>query len=261
MGSLRGIAISCLHAPITSEAYWRWLTDVLRDVRPDVFVNLGDWYEGKPAKRFSHWPDETWSIIDEHRAVAEQAREINSLVPGLRVWLAGNHDDNVFGCSPDRIPDDVRAAIRWQHNADVSAALADWRVIDEYGHRVMFRLGPITFQHGCAVGVNAGRDGAYEYGTPFGLYVSGHTHRPVPVTQCVERRIPLPYWYANPGCGADWDRMHYMRRCSMAQWGRGAILFEVPESAVANRRTAYATRVWQAQLLEQAYANGNKGPS
>lgn len=247
------LAVSCLHAPLTDKKYWKWLTTLIQDFRPDVFVNCGDWYEGKPAKRWPQWSDEDWTMLDEHHAVAEQAREINELVPGKKVWLYGNHDDNVFGKAPDRIPEDVRSAIRWQHSEEVAPVLKDWHVVDRYSHRAKYRLGPITFQHGCAATVNAEKDSSYLYGTPYGLYVCGHTHRPIPVTQAQERRVRLPYWYCNPGCGADWDRMHYMDRFSMALWGRGAIIGET--AGAEQHRAAYMSKQWDAELVIQGMAH------
>lgn len=247
------LAISCLHAPITSPRYWDWLIKQIEDFKPDVFVNCGDWYEGKPAKRWPAWSDEDWTMLDEHAAVAKQAKVINELVPGRKIWIHGNHEDNAFGNSPNRIPEDIRSAIRWEHNADMSAAMKDWTVITRYSHRSCYRLGPITFQHGCATTGSAEKDASYLYGSPYGLYICGHTHTCVPVTQARERRVRLPFWYANPGCGADWDRMHYMDRFSMALWGRGAIIGET--AGVEQRRRAYASKQWDAELRIQEMAH------
>lgn len=248
------LAVSCLHAPVTDKGYWKWLLALIQDFKPDVFVNLGDWYEGKPAKRWPAWSDEDWTMLDEHNAVQAQAEAINDLLPDAKkVWMYGNHDDNVFGTAPDRIQEDVRTAIRWQNQRGVSDALSSWKVIDKYTHRTRYRLGPITFQHGCSTQGSAERDGSYLYGTPYGLYICGHTHRPVEVTQARERQVRLPYWYANPGCGANWDRMHYMDRLSMGLWGRGAIIGET--AGADQSRTAYASKQWDAQLLIHSMAH------
>lgn len=221
----------------------------IEDFKPDSIVNLGDWYEGKAAKRWPSWSDEKWSLADEHRAVAQQAEAIRAAAPDASLyWLYGNHDDNLFGMQPDRIKDDLKDAVQWRSNVLAAKALEPWQVIEKYGHRVRLRLGPVTFQHGCDTSVASDRDGSYLYGVPYGLYVRGHTHRPCPVTRAQERRTPMPFWYANPGTGAEWDRMHYMDRCSMALWGRGVVVGEIPQSAVTQRRTAYASRCWDAEL-------------
>lgn len=250
MAMTKFMAVSCLHAPITSKSYWSWLTKLVQDFQPDVFVNLGDWYEGKPAKRWPAWSDEDWTMLDEHNAVAGQAEALNGLMPeAKKVWLWGNHESNTMGDSPDRIPDDLKSIIHWRNNPRVLSAMSGWKVIEAYTHRTKFRLGPITFQHGCSTQQAAEKDGSYLYGTPYGLYIQGHTHRPLAVTQCRERQVRLPFWYANPGCGADWERMHYMDRMSMGLWGRGAIIGET--AGADQSRAAYMSKQWDAQLVVQ----------
>lgn len=252
-------SFSCLHAPITDKTYFNWLITQLEDFQPDYVINLGDWYEAKPAKRFSKWADEVWTVLDEHREVARQASEINRVLPNSkRVLLFGNHDDNFFGENPDRIESDVRAALHWKENKDTSVALKDWKVIEEYSHRTKFKLGPVTFQHGCDVAMNSMVKASYLYSIPNGLYVCGHTHRPCPVTQVSHLQVPLPYWYANPGCGADWDKMHYMKRLSMANWGRGLVIGEVHESAVSSKRSFYSANSWNAETIMHSFACENK---
>ena len=226
----------------------------LEEFRPDVIVNLGDWFEGKPAKRWPAWSDETWTLEDEFNAVAAQAEEINAIAPqAKKYWLYGNHDDNLFGSQPGRIPNDLQKTIQWRNNPRLTAALKDWRITEKYGHRERLRLGPVTFQHGCDAAISAEKNGGYLYGSPFGLYVCGHTHRPVRVTRAEERGIYLPYWYCNPGCGVQWDRMHYMTRLKMAKWGRGLIVGEM--AGVEQSRSAYASKQWDAELKIQSMAH------
>ncbi len=241
------VAFSCLHSPLTHKGYFEWLLKQIEDFRPDVIVNLGDWFEGKCAKRWPSWSDEKWSLDDELYAVARQAIDIRMAVPSARyVWLYGNHDDNLFGLAPDRIPDDIKDSVQWDRNVTTAEAFKGWEVTKKYGDRVRFRLGPITFQHGCSTQINAEKDAGYSHGTPYGLYVCGHTHRPVRVTQAEERRRYLPYWYANPGCGVEWSRLHYMDRLQMSKWGRGCIVGDC--AGADQRRTAFASKQWDAEL-------------
>lgn len=249
------VAFSCLHAPLTDRSYFQWLISVIEEHKPNVIVNLGDWYEGKAAKRWPSWSDETWSLCEEHRAVAEQANAIRSAAPDARlVWLYGNHDDNLFGMQPERVKDDLRESVQWSENRVASAALESWEVTRKYGHDVRLRLGPVTFQHGCSVTANAEKNGAYDYATPFGLYICGHTHRLVRVTRAEERQRYMAYWYANPGYGADGRRMHYMDRMSKRKWGRGAIIGEC--AGADQRRTAFASKQWDAELLVHSLEAG-----
>ena len=253
---MRFAAIPDLHAPLTHKGYFEWMLRQIEDFRPDVVVNLGDWFEGKPAKRFSKWPGETWTLEAERRAVADQAEAINAVAPDAKkVWLYGNHDFNQHGDDPDRVPADYKDSVHWRNHVGLAKALEGWTVIEKYDHRTSFKLGPVIFQHGCDVAKNSMQKAAYLYGGPYSLYVCGHTHRIVPVTQAEHLDIPLPYWWANPGCGVEWDKMRYMDRCSMAKWGRGLVIGEVSDTAVANRKSTYSSVQWSAEVLVHSWAH------
>lgn len=257
---MKWLAFGCIHAPITHEGYWDWLLKQVNDFQPDIIVNLGDWFEGKAAKRWPEHPSETWDLAHEFKQVARQAAEINEIAPNsARYWLFGNHCDNVFN-EPHRLHKDVQPLVRdWQaiNPYGIADALKDWKVTAKYGHDIKLRLGPLTFQHGCQTGKGIPqshlKDQAYAYARPFGLHVSAHTHEPVPVTQCRERSCWLPYWYANVGTGADWDRMHYMDRLSKQAWGRGCVLGEVNPDTIKHRRAAFSSREWDAETRVHSY--------
>ena len=247
-------AFSCLHAPITHKGYFDWLLAQIEEYKPHYIVNLGDWYEGKFAKRWAKHKDEGWSVLDEHQAVATQARAINQASRGAkRIWLYGNHEDNAFNIHPDRVADDIVPALRWCENKDVSKALEDWKVLAKYGHDRFFRLGPITFQHGCELSKPGIRRETVYFSTPYGLRVSGHTHRPTPIEQLDLNGALLPYYQANPGCGADWDKMHYVDRLNKQGWGRGVVLIEA--CGTEQSRTAYASKQWSAELRVHSMAD------
>lgn len=248
------LAFSCLHAPITHSGYFEWLLGQIEEFKPDVIVNLGDWYEGLASKKFDSYDDEDWTTEDEHVAVGLQAEAINAVAPmARRVWLWGNHDDNLFGKQPGRIPAGLRSLIKYSRDIEAWKGLKEWDIRAKYSHREKFRLGPITFQHGCAISRSAEKDGAYLYGVPFGLYIQGHTHRPVAVSQARERNVLLPYWFANPGTGMDYDRANYMARNSMALWGRGVIVGET--AGATQRRSAFASKNWEAELRIHSLAD------
>lgn len=241
------LGFSCLHAPITHGQYFNWLIGQIEEFKPDHIVNMGDWVEGIAMSRWPKNDRQRWTWYDELKALSEQAVAINVAAPSAKkYWLYGNHDDNCFGDHPDRIPADLREAVQWRNNKDAAVALKDWNVIDRYTDRTRLRLGPITFQHGTSANQSAEKDKAYLNGTPYGLYIQGHTHRPVELTQARERQVRLPYWYCNPGTGIDFDKAFYMERCSMALWGRGAVLIETP--GVEHSRTAYASKQWDATV-------------
>lgn len=259
----RIVAFGCLHAPITDEAFFSWLLEQIREYRPDYLVNLGDWFEGLAAKRWDKHPKETWTFSDEAENVIDQAHLLKEAAPNAHsIWIPGNHDSNLFD-EPHRISEDLRHLIQnWRLIYDKKKILDSWEILEKYSHRTKKRLGPVTFQHGGNTGKNQQqsylKDQAYMYGTPWGLHVSAHTHEPVQVTQCRERTVFMPYWYANVGTGADWDRMFYMNRSSMETWGRGCVCIEVPDGSIKHRRSDYGSKVWNAETRIHSYASLNR---
>jgi hypothetical protein len=259
----RVLAYGCLHAPITDPGFFNWLIGQIEQFRPTHLVNLGDWFEGLAAKRWDKHPEEKWDLEDEINAVLSQARAFNEAAPHAhKIWLYGNHDANLFN-EPHRINEDLRRVMaKWKQTYSESAHLESWEIIDKYGHRAKKRIGPLTLQHGGNTGKSQAqsylKDQAYMYGVPWGLHVSAHTHEPVQVTQCRERTVYMPYWYANVGTGADWDRMFYMNRSSMETWGRACVCIEVSDAAIKHRKPAYAGREWDAETRIHSYASLNR---
>lgn len=122
-----------------------------------------------------------------------------------------------------------------------------WLVKQKYGARERFSVGPVTFQHGSAANVYSGRDQAVLYGSPYGLHVSGHTHRPAQVMQAyLTSRVPLPYWHANAGCMCDWTKMHYVERLNIATWGHGLVVGEC-SGKIGEGRVAFHSKQWDAE--------------
>jgi hypothetical protein len=246
-GTKRILAFSCLHGILAHKLYFGWLIGQIEAYRPHYVVNGGDWYEGTWAKKWPKHEDETWNCLDEHKAVASQATAIRAAAPRAELWwLYGNHDSNCFEPHPDRAAQDARLALHWEENKDASKALSYWNVVKKYGHDVFKRLGPVTFQHGCELSKAGIRRETVYYSTPFGLRVSGHTHRPTDLEQLDMNGAPLPYWQINPGFGADADRMHYVDRLNKQNWGRGCVLIEA--HGVEQSRSAYASKQWDAEL-------------
>lgn len=262
---MKWAAVGCLHAPITHPGYLDWVLKTLEEYKPDIFVNLGDWFEGKAAKRWPDHPSETWDLTTEFQHVSKQAQSLNVVLGDCqKYWLHGNHDFNLFH-EPHRVHKDIQPLIQGWRDSNpygIATALEDWKIIEKYGHDVKLQLGPLTFQHGCQTGKGIPqshlKDQAYSYCRPFGLHVSAHTHEPVAPSQCRERSVWLPYWYANTGTGADWDKMHYMDRASKQGWGRGLIVGTVCEKAIRNRKPHYATKEWSADLLVHSYFSENR---
>jgi predicted phosphodiesterase len=234
---LKVVAFSCTHHPLADEDTTKWRLSEIKQFKPDVVVNLGDWMDADAASR---WPNEhQWTLADEYRAVASDAIAVRSAAPSAKlVWLHGNHDDNLT--SPNRIPIKLRDVCSWKNDKGLAQVLKGWTIIP-YTHRSYYRIGQVTFQHGAQTNVNADRDQSLLYGVENGLWVGGHTHRPQQITRVVlPGKIPLNRYFCNVGCGMDWEKMEYVRRSNIATWGHGIV-----KLLVNPRRSAFASVQWE----------------
>ena len=220
---IKWLFFSCLHYPLVDTAAEAWLLDTVADYRPDVIVHGGDGHEADSASR---WPSEyTWDLEDEfvqHNEFLRKVRE--AYAPARRVFLPGNHEANILGLN--RINSKLRSLCDYRK---LEPELDHWEqpAVYEYSRRGIFRLGQVTFFHGYEAGVSADEMQGYNLGLPYGLTVSGHTHRPLAVTQALRTKgVPLPYWYANAGCLRDMVDVPYMERKRRHLWGHGLVIGE-----------------------------------
>jgi len=257
------LAYGCPHEPITHKDYREWLFKNIEDYQPDYIVNLGDWFEGLGGKKWDKHPSETWLILNEFDAVRKHAQRLNEICPNAKkVFIFGNHDSNLLH-EPHRMDDETRAFVSREWFNMLETDLKGWIIpCKQYAHNEFFRLGQITFQHGCNTGRGQANTHlakqAIAYGVPYGLHVSAHTHAPAPVTQIRFLDIHTPYWFANVGTGADWEKMHYMNRASKDLWGRGLLRGTVSRRSVDQRKAFYSSPQWQAELLVHSYASANR---
>ena len=227
MTTTKWMALSCSHFPLQDEEAWNDTLAVVEDHKPDVVVHLGDIFEAQAASRWSKIYD--WTLRYEFEVAQNHMKELRTLAqkvnPGCRmVWLPGNHDDNLVAL--DRIPGDIRGMCNpFDHLDELKEG--HWEVPTMYVHdrdRGVFRLGQCAFAHGYEHSVNSDESQALKFADPYGLFVSGHTHRPRVVTQCKKTmRIKLPYWYANPGCTRTLSPI-YVQRQDHSQWGHGVVI-------------------------------------
>lgn len=165
--------------------------------------------------------------------------------------MDGNHDDNI--AQPGRLPKAVRSSILARKESVLGEHTQDWHTVP-YGHDHYYRIGQITFQHGCQTNLNAERDQALLYGVPYGLHVSAHTHRPIPPTLIqLPGKVPVYGTHiCNVGTGADWEKMRYIQRSNHALWGRGVLIFQVNAK---QKRAWFGSKQWDADLLIHSMAN------
>lgn len=226
---MRFLAYSCTHHPLQDEEAIGFLLSQIEDHKPDFVVNLGDIFEAQAASR---WPKEyTWALKYEFEVANNYLNKVRMTAEAVNpdvecVWLPGNHDDNIQ--SLNRIASDLRGLCNpMDHVAELRNKF--WKVPTRYVHdRELgcYRLGQVTFAHGFEHSVNSDESQAIKLGIPYGLFVSGHTHRPVVVTRARKtQKVPLPYWYANPGCMRTMCP-EYVQRMDHSQWGQAVVIGE-----------------------------------
>lgn len=245
-------AISCSHSPFTSAVAHGQLMDLLSDVGPSLthFVHCGDLLEAAAAS--VHADEHEHSLADEFEHASAFLASIRKALPKSTrcYWIWGNHDDNIFKKDPRRIPAALREMIeigrdsRWPE-------FNKWIQIPYRKHKTgTLQLGQVVFQHGFDAGATSDELEALQVNNITGghahrLFVRGHTHRPVPPTQCMRtRRIPLPWWYANVGTlgplSPDWAS-----RVDTSMWGAAALIAETK----MDRPNRLCAKNWDANLI------------
>ncbi len=247
MPKYRVASISDIHAPLTCPKRWKWAVDKLKDFKPDAIVINGDWFEGKASSR--HEPDarHAWTVTQEFDTVAEQIRELNETFPeSHRVFLYGNHNDNLMNYQPGRKDTDFYYLVQSLRESRINPGLKGWHVIDKYRYDKSFYIGQLCFRHAYSTSAAGLARELYEHCPYMGLMVTGHTHRPKDVTQHEHVGAILPYWTANTGTLADPERMHYADRQNTTRWGSGVLLAEVMAPGLKEGRYLYSEPRWSA---------------
>lgn len=229
------VAFSCPHAPLHDKAALTVIAARIAEYAPDVVVCLGDLHEADSASR---WPSENdWTIEDEfHSANEEVLKPLRLANPNPRaeqVFLPGNHDDNILAL--DRIPSKVRGRCDWTTRQytkkDVwlnEELMTKWTTVSSYRYNRRegtWRIGSVVFAHGYEAGVSSDEFQSIILGWPYGLFISGHTHRPTqgpPKRVMRTKGVPMDRWYLNAGCTTDMDRT-YMHRKRQMMWGHGVV--------------------------------------
>lgn len=221
--------------------------------RPDVIVHLGDGHEASGAS--VHPNEERFTLQEEYAAHNKLLEDIRKAAThkGRRttrlVFLPGNHDDNILAAC--RIESKVRALCDYRlHEPE----LENWEQPCEYVYdrrRGTFKIGQVTFAHGFEAGMGGGKFQSVLLGMPFGLTVTGHTHRPEHVTQAMmTQAVPLPYWWANAGCMRDL-KPDYVKRKRTHMWGQAVVVGEAEEV-----KSPRMSRAWSAETRIYKVSDG-----
>lgn len=237
------LAFSCIHCPLQDKDAERWLLDQIAIRRPDYVIHLGDGHEADSASRF---PSEyTWTLRDEFESHNNFLRKVRiAYEPAERIFIEGNHDANLL--TVNRINKKLRGLCDIYDGKNEPELTTYWNIGTkyEYSSRGIFRLGQVTFGHGYSSAALADEQMTLELGIPYGLWVGGHTHRPIPVTQARKtQRIPLPYWYSNAGCIRTL-KPEFAKRMRTSQWGHALVYGEFRE---LNELTF--SREWAAETV------------
>jgi predicted phosphodiesterase len=235
-GAVKWLALSCSHAPLHDKKALALIAERIREWAPDQLIHLGDLHEADSASR---WPSEyDWKIEDEFWAANEEVlkplRLANPNPDAECVLLPGNHDANFLEL--DRIPSKVQGRCDWETPQYLKATasrpalwlneelLTHWRRPTKYRYsrkEGTYKIGATVFAHGYECGASSDEAQSINLGWPYGLFVSGHTHRPTagePVRAMKTKTLPLDRWFLNAGCTREMA-CRYMERKRQNMWG------------------------------------------
>jgi len=227
----RFVIWSCEHAPFTHKPAIEAMLEAARKFKATHAVCLGDRFESAAA---SVHPNEVQhDLQDEYEAAALTSVSVRRALPKAElIWMLGNHDDNIQRQDPRRVPKELRSLLHW-NKSEWGHEFKRWRQIPyTKSPDGVYQWGPLRCYHGFDCGANSDELEALEMSwatrSPHNtLWVRGHTHTPIPVTQALRtRRIPLPLHYANVGHMGP-ARPDWASRLNTSRWGRGFLLAEV----------------------------------
>tara|TARA_Y100001938_G_scaffold149988_1_gene239069 strand:+ start:6734 stop:7504 length:771 start_codon:yes stop_codon:yes gene_type:complete len=245
------LAFSCVHVPFHPEDIIKSLQEVIVKEKPTHVICLGDLFD---ATAVSVHPDEASHTLEEEyyqgAKFLEQVESVCSEHCKL-IWMHGNHDDNILYPDPRRTDHRLRSLLDWNRHSQLGKTFRRWRQFPYINsEKGIYRLGPVLFAHGFKAGGNSDEIEAIHFNNLMGghahrLIVRGHTHRPVPPTQCMKARgVSLPLWYANAGTLGPLKPV-YMRRKDSSNWGHGVVVGECNTGDV--RRPS--KKDWDSQLI------------
>lgn len=167
---------SDMQMPLHDEKAVELAFKVMKWLRPDVVVNIGDLIDNTGTSR---WADGTTdevfkSILDENKLAREYWGRVKSEAPNARlIWTLGNHESRPFEYVDKKAPA-LREMITYN---------SLWGV-DEYGVEVypyntppQVKMGDVYVHHGAAISKHAGDSARADIENWGVSIVRGHSHR------------------------------------------------------------------------------------
>jgi len=246
-------AISCTHCPHQSERALSRLFEELKGRKLTHFIHLGDVVDADAASVHLDDSGDGHSLHDEFLIATDMLRRIREHLPNdcELILLDGNHDDNIQRADPRRIKKGLRGLCNPRKMHGVADEYLKWKHVPYRFENCCYQLGAVIFAHGFATGGNSDELEAIALANLCGghahrLIVRGHTHRPIPPTQCKRTaRVKLPWHFANVGYMAFEKTPHYAHRFNTQEWGR-SVLFGRTKIGRADR---LGKNAWTANLI------------
>lgn len=172
------------HVPFADEGAIKVVQGVIRDVRPDVLVNMGDLVDCWQISRFDKDPKRLDTLQDNIDGARKHLHQMAQIAPkARRVLLEGNHENRLSRCiasleGGQRELAKLRAfqdAIQWPNLLQLAGIGWEW-----VGERDQSRtpiLPKIITKHGNIVRKWSGWSGKGEWEKYGRSGASGHTHR------------------------------------------------------------------------------------
>ncbi len=164
------VVISDMHAPYHDPQVWATKMAIVRRVRPDVVVIIGDFFDCYAVSRFPKDPTRKSRVVDEINDGVPLLDELESLNVPRVYFCEGNHEDRLSRYVVDMAPA-LHGMVR---------TLPELTRIAERGwHWVPYKrsvpIGKMRYSHDFTrCGVNAARQALLDVGK---CITFGHTHR------------------------------------------------------------------------------------
>jgi hypothetical protein len=181
---LTAVVFGDTHFPFQDDRALRAVLSIIRAVKPQVVVHLGDLLDSWQLSRFDKDPARRDSLQENIKEAREFLAAVRRAAPKAEcTLLEGNHEDRLRraiwqarGTQREIVSlDDVREAAAWPSLLKLKSMSWDWVPYMEQAHRPV--LPKIITKHGTVVSRWSGVTAKTEWMRYGKSGISGHTHR------------------------------------------------------------------------------------